>query len=81
MRMFVKPVKTLFAAMAVLVSTNLALLTTAQANSFALTTSEGGTLYLQSQVDNESDTLFLIDTGSSLTVLNKATFARIKQTQ
>ena len=81
MRMFVKPVKTLFAAMAMLVSTNLALIASVQANSFALTTSEGGTLYLQSQVDKESDTLFLIDTGSSLTVLNKATFARIRQTQ
>ena len=50
------------------------------ANSFTLTTSEGGTLYLQSQAGND-DALFLIDTGSSLTVLNDKTFAQIKATQ
>lgn len=50
------------------------------ANSFTLTTSEGGTLYLHSKAVSD-DALFLIDTGSSLTVLNDKTFAQIKASQ
>jgi predicted aspartyl protease len=46
----------------------------ANANSFSLTSSSGGTLYLQSFDADEREFNYLIDTGSSLTILNKATF-------
>lgn len=75
--MILRPLKSRLAVLLLLICS-----AASQANTFALTSSEGGTLYLQSQfVSGEAATLFLIDTGSSLTVLNRATFARIKQTQ
>jgi predicted aspartyl protease len=46
----------------------------ANANSFSLTSSSGGTLYLQSFDADKREFNYLIDTGSSLTILNKATF-------
>ncbi|MDC8830786.1 retropepsin-like aspartic protease [Alteromonas gilva] len=56
-------------------------MTAAQASalSFALSTSEGGTLYLGDSAQAQS--LFLIDTGSSMTILTQATFEQIKRQQ
>ncbi|NDW22659.1 retroviral-like aspartic protease family protein [Alteromonas hispanica] len=53
----------------------------ASANSFLLTSSGGGTLYLQSSDEEQRVFNYLIDTGSSLTILNKATFKAFKSEQ
>ena len=56
------------------VSTSIVFGSVANANSFSLTSSSGGTLYLQSFDADKRQFNYLIDTGSSLTILNKATF-------
>ncbi|GGF55313.1 retroviral-like aspartic protease family protein [Alteromonas lipolytica] len=73
--MWLTVIKRLFVVISVVSWTGLA-----EANSFALTSSAGGTLYLHSEADNVV-TRYLIDTGSSLTILNKRTFALIRQAQ
>ena len=52
-----------------------------QANAFSLVSSDGGTLYLQSSVHYQKQARYLIDTGSSLTVLNRETFEALKAKQ
>lgn len=52
-----------------------------QANAFSLVSSDGGTLYLQSSGSYQKQARYLIDTGSSLTVLNPETFNALKTEQ
>ena len=52
-----------------------------QANAFLLESSDGGTLYLQSSGSQQKHARYLIDTGSSLTVLSRETFEALKAKQ